>query len=231
MAIPMRLDKYLSHMGYGTRKEVKDIIKNGWVTIDGKTIKKADTQVKDDQKVYVDDQLVEYIEFEYYMLHKPAGYICATEDSVHPTVMELIRSKRTDLYPVGRLDLDTEGLLLITNDGQFTHDLLSPKKHVFKTYYVEFDGTLPEDAVELFKQPMEFEDFTSQGGTLEIIDSHRAYLTIHEGKFHQVKRMFLKVHCEVTYLKRIKFAGLTLDGLECGEFRELTPDEVCALKK
>lgn len=129
----MRLDKFLSHMGYGTRNEVKNIIKNGWVTIEGKTIKKADHQVKEDQIVYVDDTPVSYIQYEYYILNKPSGYVSATEDNVHPTIMELIPSIRKDLYPVGRLDIDTEGLLLVCNDGQLTHDLLSPKKHVQKS--------------------------------------------------------------------------------------------------
>ena len=116
----VRLDKFLSHMGYGTRNEVKNIIKNGWVTIEGKTIKKADFQVKEDQTVYVDDVPVSYVRYEYYILNKPAGYVSATEDTLHPTVMELIPSIRNDLYPVGRLDLDTEGLLLVCNDFQFT---------------------------------------------------------------------------------------------------------------
>ena len=128
----VRLDKFLSHMGYGTRNEVKNIIKNGWVTIDGETIKKADFQVKEDQTVYVDDVPVSYVRYEYYILNKPAGYVSATEDNLYPTVMELIPSIRNGLYPVGRLDLDTEGLLLVCNDGQLTHELLSPKKHVLK---------------------------------------------------------------------------------------------------
>lgn len=132
MAMAVRLDKFLSHMGYGTRNEVKNIIKNGWVTIDGETIKKADFQVKEDQTVYVDDVPVSYVRYEYYILNKPAGYVSATEDNLYPTVMELIPSIRNGLYPVGRLDLDTEGLLLVCNDGQLTHELLSPKKHVLK---------------------------------------------------------------------------------------------------
>lgn len=222
----MRIDKYLSHMGFGTRSQVKNLIKNGWVTVDGKTIKKSDIQIKEGQIVCVDDKPISYVEYEYYMLHKPSGYVSATEDNVHPTVMELVDSVRNDLYPVGRLDIDTEGLLLITNDGQFTHNLLSPKKHVSKKYYVEFDGDLPSDAVEIFSKPMEFEDFTSQGGTLEIINESSAYLTIYEGKFHQVKRMFLKVRCEVTYLKRVSFGSLTLGDLELGQSRKLTEKEL-----
>ncbi len=226
----MRLDKYLSHMGFGTRNDVKKIIKNGWVTINDETIKKADYNVKEEDIVCVDDEPVNYVEFEYYMLNKPAGYVSATEDRLYPTVMELIQSQRHDLYPVGRLDIDTEGLLLISNDGTFTHNLLSPKKHVDKKYYVEFDGVLPDNAVELFSKPMQLEDFIASPSQLEIIDQNKAYLTIHEGKFHQVKRMFEHVGCTVTYLKRVQFSFLTLDNLEVGEFRALTKDEVEKLK-
>ncbi len=227
----MRLDKYLSHMGFGTRNDVKKMIKNGWVTINDETIKKADYNVKDNDVVCVDDEPVNYVEFEYYLLNKPAGYVSATQDNLYPTVMELVQSQRHDLYPVGRLDIDTEGLLLISNDGDFTHTLLSPKKHVDKKYYVEFEGTLPDNSIELFSKPMVFEDFTSQPSLLEIIDENHAYLTIHEGKFHQVKRMFEKVGCLVTYLQRVQFDFLTLDNLQVGEFRALSKEEVTKLKK
>lgn len=230
MALAVRLDKFLSHMGYGTRNEVKNIIKNGWVTIEGKTIKKADFQVKEDQTVYVDDVPVSYVRYEYYILNKPAGYVSATEDTLHPTVMELIPSIRNDLYPVGRLDLDTEGLLLVCNDGQLTHELLSPKKHVLKKYYVEFEGTLPENAIDVFAQPMDLDDFVTKPAKLEVLDQNKAYLTISEGKFHQVKRMFLKVGCEVTYLKRVSFGPLELKDLEIGQARALTPEEIELLK-
>lgn len=230
MALAVRLDKFLSHMGYGTRNEVKNIIKNGWVTIEGKTIKKADFQVKEDQTVYVDDVPVSYVRYEYYILNKPAGYVSATEDTLHPTVMELIPSIRNDLYPVGRLDLDTEGLLLVCNDGQLTHELLSPKKHVLKKYYVEFEGSLPENAIDIFAQPMDLDDFVTKPAQLEVLDQDKAYITISEGKFHQVKRMFQKVGCEVTYLQRVCFGPLELKDLEIGRARALTPEEIELLK-
>lgn len=230
MAMAVRLDKFLSHMGYGTRNEVKNIIKNGWVTIEGKTIKKADFQVKEDQTVYVDDVPVSYVRYEYYILNKPIGYVSATEDNVYPTVMELIPSIRNDLYPVGRLDLDTEGLLLVCNDGQLTHELLSPKKHVLKKYYVEFEGSLPENAIDIFAQPMDLDDFVTKPAQLEVLDQDKAYLTISEGKFHQVKRMFQKVGCEVTYLQRVCFGPLELKDLEIGQARALTPEEIELLK-
>ncbi len=230
MAMAVRLDKFLSHMGYGTRNEVKNIIKNGWVTIDGETIKKADFQVKEDQTVYVDDVPVSYVRYEYYILNKPAGYVSATEDNLYPTVMELIPSIRNDLYPVGRLDLDTEGLLLVCNDGQLTHELLSPKKHVLKKYYVEFEGSLPENAIDIFAQPMDLDDFVTKPAQLEVLDQDKAYLTISEGKFHQVKRMFQKVGCEVTYLQRVCFGPLELKDLEIDRARALTPEEIELLK-
>lgn len=230
MALAVRLDKFLSHMGYGTRNEVKNIIKNGWVMIEGKTIKKADFQVKEDQTVYVDDVPVSYVRYEYYILNKPAGYVSATEDTLHPTVMELIPSIRNDLYPVGRLDLDTEGLLLVCNDGQLTHELLSPKKHVLKKYYVEFEGTLPENAIDVFAQPMDLDDFITKPAKLEVLEPDKAYLTISEGKFHQVKRMFQKVGCEVSYLKRVSFGPLELKDLEIGQARALTSKEIELLK-
>lgn len=230
MAMAVRLDKFLSHMGYGTRNEVKNIIKNGWVTVDGETIKKADFQVKEDQTVYVDDVPVSYVRYEYYILNKPAGYVSATEDNLYPTVMELIPSIRNDLYPVGRLDLDTEGLLLVCNDGQLTHELLSPKKHVLKKYYVEFEGSLPENAIDIFAQPMDLDDFVTKPAQLEVLDQDKAYLTISEGKFHQVKRMFQKVGCEVTYLQRVCFGPLELKDLEIGRARALTPEEIELLK-
>ena len=212
MALSMRLDKYLSHMGFGTRNDVKKLIKNGWVTINDETIKKADYNVKEDDRVCVDDEPVSYVEYEYYILNKPQGYVSATEDMLYPTVMELVQSQRHDLYPVGRLDVDTEGLLLISNDGKLTHEVLSPKKHVDKKYYVEF------------------EEFTSAPSKLEILDTNKAYLTIHEGKFHQVKRMFEKANCTVTYLQRIEFGPLKLNDLPLGEFRALTQEELDALK-
>lgn len=230
MALAVRLDKFLSHMGYGTRNEVKNIIKNGWVTIEGKTIKKADFQVKEDQTVYVDNVPVSYVRYEYYILNKPAGYVSATEDTLHPTVMELIPSVRNDLYPVGRLDLDTEGLLLVCNDGHLTHELLSPKKHVLKKYYVEFEGTLPENAIDVFAQSMDLDDFVTKPAKLEVLDQNKAYLTISEGKFHQVKRMFQNVGCEVTYLKRVSFGPLELKDLEIGQAIALTPEEIELLK-
>lgn len=230
MALAMRLDKYLSHMGYGTRKEVKEIIKKGLVVIDDQIIKKPETKVSEDTIVVVDGMPLQYVSYEYYLLNKPSGYISATQDNHYPTVMDLVFCIRSDCAPVGRLDLDTEGLLLITNDGQFAHQLLSPKHHVPKKYYVEVENILPDNAKEQFSKPMEFEDFTSSPAEYEQIDDTHAYLTIHEGKFHQVKRMFEKIGCPVTYLQRVEFAFLNLEGVPTGEYRELTQEEIEQLK-
>ena len=227
----MRLDKFLADLQYGTRSEVKALIKKGRVQIDGKVIKKADYQVDENTTVYVDETPVTYVQYEYYLLNKPAGYLSATEDLYQPVVMELIHSKRKDLAPVGRLDKDTEGVLLISNDGQLAHRLLSPKYHVDKTYYAELDADLPQDAVELFSKPMEFKEFTSAPAILKPVDPRSAFVTIHEGKYHQVKRMFEKIGCNVTYLERTQFDQLTLDGLQRGEYRELTPSEIQRLKE
>ena len=231
MALAMRLDKYLAHMGYGTRKEVKEIIKKGLVVIDEQVIKSPNQKVDEDTIVIVDGMPLQYVEYEYYLLNKPSGYLSATEDAHYPTVMDLVFCIRKDCAPVGRLDLDTEGLLLITNDGQLAHQLLSPKHHVPKKYYVEVENKLPENAKELFSQPMVFEDFTSSPAEYEAIDENHATLIIHEGKYHQVKRMFEKIGNPVKYLKRIEFGFLNLDGVPIGEYRELTTDEIKQLKQ
>lgn len=229
MEMAMRLDKFLADMQLGTRSEVKKLIQKGHVSIDGQIIKKADFKVNEDTIVYVDGMPIDYVSYEYYILNKPAGYICATEDATHPVIMELIPTIRKDLSPVGRLDKDTEGLIIITNDGELNHRLLSPKSHVDKTYYVEVDTDIPSNAQEIFSKPMEFEEFTSLPAQYENISPTSAYLTIHEGKYHQVKRMFEKIGCTVTFLKRIQFGPLTLDGLETGEYRSLTQEELDAL--
>lgn len=227
----MRLDKYLAHMGFGTRKDVKKIIKNGYVTIDDLIITKPEYKVDEDTIVYVDGQPIQYEQYEYYLLNKPSGYISATEDMHYPTVMDLIDSYRNDLVPVGRLDVDTEGLLLITNDGKLNHDLLSPKHHVPKTYYVEVENKLPDSAKDIFSKPMRLKDFIAQPAVYENINKSSAYLTIYEGKYHQVKRMFEKIGCPVTYLQRIRFGPLELGNLEIGMFRPLTDEEINTLKK
>jgi len=225
----LRLDKYLADMSIGTRSEVKELIKDGKVKVNNIVIKKSDYKVNENDVVLVEEKQVSYVEYEYYILNKPSGYITALDDNRYPVVMELINSRRKDLVPVGRLDLDTEGLLLITNDGRLNHQLLSPKNHVDKKYYVEVDEKIIEGAEKIFNEPMDLGDFIAKPSKLEIINDHKAYLTIAEGKFHQVKRMFEKIGTNVMYLKRVSFGPLVLD-IDIGKYRELTNEEIELLK-
>lgn len=226
----LRLDKYLADMGVGSRSQLKEMIRKGRVAVNHEIVRSPEGKVDVDQdEVAVDGVAVGYVQKEYYMLHKPAGVISATEDSRHKTVIDLIESRqRKDLFPVGRLDLDTEGLLLITNDGDLAHRLLAPKKHVDKVYYVEVDTKIPEDTKERFAAGIQMEDKTVfRPAKLEQKTEKSGYLTIQEGKFHQVKRMFQAVGCQVTYLKRISMGPLSLDeGLPCGAYRKLTKQEI-----
>lgn len=226
----LRLDKFLADMGVGTRSQLKNIIRKGRVSVNHEMVCSPERKVNPDLDVVsVDGTCVSYTEKEYYMLHKPAGVISATEDSRHKTVLDLIESKqRKDLFPVGRLDVDTEGLLLITNDGALAHRLLSPKKHVDKIYYVEVDREIPESTNKRFAEGIQLEDGTVfQPAVLKQETQKSAYLTIQEGKFHQVKRMFQAVGCKVTYLKRISMGPLVLDvNLACGAYRKLTTNEI-----
>ena len=226
----MRLDKYLADMSLGTRSEVKKIISKGHIKVNDKIVKQVDYKVLDSDIVYYDDKQITYVEYEYYILNKPQGYLTATEDSNDPVVMDLIKSKRKDLVPVGRLDKDTEGLLLITNDGKLNHFLLSPNNHVLKKYYVEVDKPILNNAKEIFSNPMDLGDFITKPAIYENISPTSAYLTISEGKYHQVKRMFEKIGTTVTYLKRVEFKNLKLDNLNLGEYRLLTDDELEKLK-
>lgn len=225
----MRLDKYIADMTHMTRSEVKQAIKDKRIKVNDE-FAKADYQVKDSDVVSLDNQEIKYLEYEYYLLNKPQGYLTATEDKHYPIVMDLIQSQRKDLFPIGRLDKDTEGLLLISNDGDLSHKLLAPKSHVTKKYYVELDSKINENAKELLAQPIEFEEFTSSPAVFEKISDTSCYLTITEGKYHQVKRMFEHIGNTVIFLKRVEFAFLNLDGVNTGEFRALTDEEVEKLK-
>ena len=226
MEMEMRLDKFLADMQIGTRSEVKKLIQKGHVSINDQIVKKVDTKVDEETIVYVDGLRVDYVSYEYYLLNKPAGFLSATQDSHYPVVMELVPCIRKDVGIVGRLDKDTEGLLLLTNDGELNHRLLSSKNHVLKKYYVQVDTDIPNNAEDVFSKPIVFEEFTSLPAEFEYIDNRSAYLTICEGKYHQVKRMFEKIGCTVTYLKRVQFGSLTLDGLESGQYRTLTEGEI-----
>ena len=229
----IRLDKYLADMGMGTRSELKKMIRSGRVQIDGIPAKKPEEKVDiESQSVTLDGKPVVYQTMEYYMLHKPAGVVSATKDKKEKTVLDLIDGqKRKDLFPVGRLDKDTEGLLLITNDGDLAHRLLAPGKHVDKVYFARIDGKVTEDDAKCFAEGVDIgdEDLTLPA-KLEILvsaDESEILLTIQEGRFHQVKRMFEAVGKKVTYLKRISMGSLVLDeNLKKGEYRPLTKEEL-----
>ena len=223
----MRLDKYLAEMGVGTRQEVKKQIRQGKAAVNGTVVKAADTKIDETcDEVTISGRNISYVSYEYYMLN--------TEDRRDTTVIDLIKEKkRKDLFPVGRLDKDTEGLLLITNDGDLAHRLLAPKKHVDKVYYAKIDGMVTEEDVKRFAEGIDIgaeEEEMTRPAKLDIMKSaeeSEIRLTIHEGKFHQVKRMFLAVGKEVTYLKRERMGTLCLDeNLKPGEYRLLTEEEI-----
>ncbi|MBE5964774.1 MAG: rRNA pseudouridine synthase [Lachnospira sp.] len=234
----VRLDKFLANMGVGTRSEVKNLIKSKKITIDDVIVTSPDMKIDLEHNIVkANGIVVSYIEYEYYMLNKPAGVISATEDKHCSTIIDLIKdSNKKDLFPVGRLDKDTEGLLLITNDGALAHDLLSPKKHIPKTYYAKVAGHMDAAVINAFKEGVDIgEDKPTLPAELKILNSNEVSeieLTIYEGKFHQVKRMFEAVGSKVLYLKRISMGNLQLDNsLELGEYRALTLDELKTLKE
>lgn len=236
----IRLDKFLSEMSGWTRSEVKKIVRTGSVTVDGNEVKKPETKI--DEKlsiVRVDGRQIKYNKYEYYMLNKPKGFVSATTDREHKTVVDIISSsEKKDLFPVGRLDIDTEGLLLITNDGELAHRLLSPKNHVEKTYYVEVSGILDDVDVDAVEEGLDIgEEKNTIPAKMEILKTDiqnnisSCYLTIHEGKFHQVKRMMKKLGKTVTYLKRVSMGSLILDSkLKKSNYRKLTEQEIIELK-
>lgn len=234
----MRIDKLLANMGYGSRKDVKKILKSGKATVNGDIVKDGKFHVNpDEDDVVIFGEEVHYREFVYFMLNKPPGVISATEDFRDRTVIDLLDEQDAVLqpFPVGRLDKDTEGLLLLTNDGQLAHQLLSPKKDVPKTYFAVIDSPVTNEDIDAFKNGVTLDDgYETKPGKLEIIKTglySDIELTITEGKFHQVKRMFEAVGKKVVYLKRLSMGPLQLDEeLKLGEYRELTDKEVDLLK-
>ena len=228
----MRLDKYLANSGVGTRSEVKRLIKDKRVKVNGE-IAKSDSYNVDETKdiVLFDDFKVKYKEFYYILLNKPQGYVSAVIDNVYPPVTDLLEEyKFVHLFPVGRLDVDTTGALLLTNDGDLAHKLISPKYHVDKVYKVRVDKTINSELVSLFKNGIDLDGEKLMPADLVILNDKEAKLTLHQGKFHQVKRMFKKFDYEVLALERTQFDFLTTDGLALGEYRELTPEEEERLK-
>jgi len=247
-----RLDKYVAEAAGITRKEAKTALSKGRVQVNGEVCKNGDRKVSAADTVTLDGRGLKNEEFLYLMLHKPAGVVSATEDGRDRTVLDLVREQsaenadavtetgfflgKRELFPVGRLDKDTEGLLLLTDDGELAHRLLSPKKHVDKVYLARLDGEVPVDAVERFAKGIQVgQDYTALPAKLEVLSVQNGisevHITLREGKFHQVKRMCHEIGCEVTYLKRISMGNLMLDeSLKPGECRKLTEEELAALK-
>lgn len=226
----MRLDKFLSDCTDMSRKEIKELIKKKQVTVSGEVVTRPETQVDENATVTVLGNAVSYKKFIYLILNKPQGYVSATEDREYPTVCDLVAEEygHFNVFPVGRLDIDTEGLLILTNDGGFAHDIMSPKKNVYKRYFARLDGAVEDKDIGEFKAGMEFKDFTAKPAILEKTQNpDEAFVEICEGKFHQVKRMFERVGKTVTYLKRVSIGGLVLpDNLELGKVKEMTLEEM-----
>ena len=246
----MRLDKYLADHGYGTRSMVKKIIASGRVSINGELSRDGATHIPDkavikvsgsgrlDEKAGEQRYLADEDTFSYFMLNKPAGTVTANTDKSDRTVMDFFRDEHIKgLNPVGRLDKDTEGLLLITDDGELGHFLTSPKRNVPKKYYAELNGIPDQAGIERLKSGVSFKDFTARPAVLEIIskdeeqNTSTVFITVTEGRFHEVKRLALAIGCEVRYLKRVDFAGLKLDeDLDAGQYRRLTDTEIEMLR-
>ena len=236
----MRLDKFLVESGLGSRSQVKQLLKKGQVWVNGAAVTLAKTQIDErSDQIVVDGQTLVYEKFVYYLLNKPKGVISATEDDRHKTVLDLLddTARQKEVFPVGRLDVDTHGLLLLTNNGQLSHAMLSPKRHVAKVYQAQVAGLMDQADVERFAQGIELKDFTCQPAQLEILERDEGAktslvrITLSEGKFHQVKRMVLACGKEVIDLQRLSMGPLQLDpNLELGQWRRLTEEEMQSLE-
>lgn len=227
----MRLDKYISNSGVATRSEVKKLLKGGLITLDGNVVKNGDIKIDESAAVVLlKGERIVYNKYIYLMLNKPKDYVSATEDKHYKVVTELVKDehKHYNVSPVGRLDIDTEGLLILTNDGQFNHNVTAPKKDIYKCYFARVDKPMNEADIIEFQKGMEFKDFVSRPAKLEITNNPcEVYIEIAEGKFHQVKRMCERVGKSVTYLKRVSIGKLVLDEtLKLGEMREMSKEEL-----
>ncbi|MCI8692399.1 MAG: rRNA pseudouridine synthase [Lachnospiraceae bacterium] len=231
----MRLDKLLCEMKIGTRSQVKTYIRQGFVTVNGMPVKQSDLKIEEaSDKIVFRGNILHYRKFFYYMLNKPPGTVSATRDKLAPTVIALLGDEyREDIFPVGRLDRDTTGLLVLTNDGALAHQLLAPGKHVDKTYHVTLEKKLSGEAAYMLEQGVDIGDEKpTLPAHVQILSDNAILLTIHEGRYHQVKRMLAAVGNHVLSLKRTTFGSLELDGsLKPGQFRELTEAEINSLKE
>lgn len=231
----IRLDKFLSEASPYSRRDVRGLVKRGAVSVNGVPAKAPDMKVNENQDVIcVNGEHIIYRKFIYLMMNKPQGYLSATEDDRDPVVIDLLPEEYRHFspFPVGRLDKDTEGLLLLTNDGQFDHELMSPRKNLFKRYYAELDKPAVEEDITCFASGMEFKEFTAKPARLEIDpdDPRKVFVEIAEGKYHQVKRMCERVGKTVIFLKRVAIGPLQLGGtLAAGQVRELTQEEYALL--
>lgn len=230
----MRIDKFIEDTLLITRKEAKSLIKNGTVSVNDEKVKDCGFHVNENDIVIYQNQKLIYTKYRYYVLNKPAGYITATEDRNCATVLDILRTNlRKDISPVGRLDKDTEGLLLLTNDGNLAHELLSPRKHVCKTYNCILRDNVNDGTLRRLEAGVDIgEERDTLPAKAVLINDKQVHLTITEGKYHQVKRMFEAVGNEVTYLERISFGPLNLSDmkLERGSYRELTAEEIASLR-
>lgn len=230
-----RLDKIIAACGAASRREVKTLVRQGRIMVDGVVASSAEMKIDEEKTVItVDGAALQYSRFLYVLLHKPAGVLSATEDKRQETVLDLLPEhyRKRGLAPVGRLDKDTEGLLLLTDDGELTHRLLSPKYHVDKVYYARVDGTPDEADCAAFEAGMTLSDFTCLPAKLTLIGEGECLVTVQEGKFHQVKRMLASRGKPVTYLKRLSMGPLQLDGrLSAGQWRLLEKEEILALQE
>ncbi len=231
----MRIDKYISNSTPYSRKELKVYFKKGQVKVDGKTVTDIGTHIDETKaEVYLGGEKIVYSRFTYLMLNKPQGYISATFDKKFPVVTDLVPESfsHLELFPVGRLDIDTVGLLVLTNDGDLAHRLLIPKSHVPKTYLVRSKNPIDENSAKALCEPMDLGDFVTIPAKLDIKGENEALITIYEGKYHQIKRMFEAVDNEVVYLKRVKMGALKLDeSLQEGEMRPLSDEEIILMQQ
>lgn len=225
----MRLDKFLTECGLGSRREVKELLNTGEITVNGAVADNPQMNIKEnDDEVFYQERKLEYKKFRYYILNKKAGYITAVGDARDQTVMDLLPDWviKKDLAPVGRLDKDTEGLLLLTSDGALNHKLLSPKNHVEKTYYAELEKEISEADLERLRNGVDIGGYITMPGKAVKIDSCKIHLTIKEGKFHQVKKMLEAVGNKVTFLRRVFFGKLKLEDLELGAVKEVSIEDI-----
>ncbi|MGL4980642.1 MAG: pseudouridine synthase [Fusobacteriaceae bacterium] len=225
----MRLDKFLVECGICSRRETKDLVKGKMVFLNGAPAKAVtENIVLGQDKVEFEGKTLEYKEFRYYVMNKREGYITAVQDYRDPTVMDLLPEwvNRKDLFPVGRLDKDTVGLLLFTNNGKLAHELISPRKHVDKIYYVELEKKISDRDMKLLEEGVDIGGYITKPAKAERVSENKIYLNIQEGKFHQVKKMMHAVSNDVTYLKRVKFGNLELGNMELGSVKEIELSDI-----